>query len=137
MVGGVLLPRALASLRRLLRRQRRDTGAISSRGHALVAHGHGPPSYIAEHISRLGEVYCPEERPDGYICLAISEHRLAYPLFSAALAEVRPAGVQSTGYDNPRGGLRFRQSVAAFLSEHVAGRAGSASAQYARSRWCC
>jgi hypothetical protein len=45
-----------------------------------------------EHIMRLGHVYCAEERPRGYICLAISENRLAYPLYKEALAAVRPTG---------------------------------------------
>jgi len=74
---------------------------------------------------RLGATYCPETRPDGYICLAISENRLAFPLFRDALVNSRPEHISSTGYDNPRGGMRFRTAIASFLSEYVAKREGT------------
>jgi hypothetical protein len=80
--------------------------ALSERSAPLVS-GAGPPGYIAQHISRLPTAYAPGERPDGYICLAISEHKLAFPLLRTALAEVRAWrwSISTTGYDNPRGNL--------------------------------
>ena len=95
--------------------------SLSARGAPLVG-GHGPPGYIWEHIMNLGAMYCPKERPGGYICLAISENALAFPLFRDVLSGARPNDTRSTGYDNPRGGIRFRKAVADFLTEHVARR---------------
>ena len=99
---------------------------LSARGSVLAA-GHAPPCYIMEHIMRLGKTYCAQERPDGYICLSISENRLAYPLYHEVLAAGRPNDISSTGYDNPRGGVRIRKAVADFLSQHVARRPGGTS----------
>ena len=64
---------------------------LSLRGEGL-SKGPGPPGYIMQHILRLGDGYCAQERPGGYICLAISENRLAYPLYKEALATARPTG---------------------------------------------
>ena len=121
LAGGAAL--ALARLLASITRKAKMTqdGALSERGATLIQ-GEGPPCYIIEHILRLSEAYCPTERPDGYICLAISENKLAQPLFREELARARPDCISSTGYDNPRGGLRFRHAVAEFLSEHVAQR---------------
>ena len=93
---GAVLVWLFASQRAWARRKKpalaRAVGAcLSLRGQG-VAGGQGPSSYIMEHIMRLGHVYCAEERPRGYICLAISENRLAYPLYKEALAAVRPTG---------------------------------------------
>jgi len=82
---------AARSRARMRTRARAAGSCLSLRGEGL-SKGPGPPGYIWEHIMRLGDVYCPQERPGGYICLAISENRLAYPLYKEALAAARPTG---------------------------------------------
>jgi len=115
------------SRKRLHMTKKKGDSDLSARGAPLLD-GHGPPSYIMEHIMRLGEPFCAKERPEGYICLAISENRLAFPFLKEALSLVStPPHISTTCYDNPRGGQRFREATAAFLCEHV-GRSVNADA---------
>ena len=119
--GGGALALVLCLGRWARKRGGQRTTWLSARA-AQLGTATATPAYIWEHVMRLGDAYCAAERPDGYICLAISENRLAPPLFAHELVLARPGGLESTGYDNPRGGLRFRLALANFLSTHVAER---------------
>ena len=50
--------------RKRLHTNKKKGSDLSARGAPLVD-GHGPPSYIMEHIMRLGEPFCAKERPEG------------------------------------------------------------------------
>ncbi len=73
------------------------------------------PEYIAEHFARV-------TADDGYIGLAISENKLVWDLLEPMFNRDRRVEQRSAGYDVMVGSDQFRNSVAAFGSEHIWGR---------------
>ena len=95
------------------------TPPLSKRGDELVSSS-PMPEYIAEHFVRSATV-----EPDDdlrYIGLAISENKLVWDLLEPMFNRNRQVEQRSTGYDAMVGSEQFRDSVAAFASEHVWGR---------------
>jgi aspartate/methionine/tyrosine aminotransferase len=96
-----------------------ETPPLSTRGNELVSSS-PMPEYIAEHFVRSAAVEPDDDL--GYIGLAISENKLVWDLLEPMFNRNRQVEQRSTGYDTMVGSERFRDSVAAFASEHVWGR---------------
>ena len=78
------------------------------------------PEYIAEHFLRSTPI--DPEHEDRYIGLAISENKLVWDLLEPVLNRERHVEQRSVAYDATVGSEQFRESVAAFGSEHIWGR---------------
>nr|CRH04770.1 putative 1-aminocyclopropane-1-carboxylate synthase [Candidatus Magnetococcus massalia] len=79
--------------------------------------------YIQEHFKRQAKPWAEQERPDGYIGLAIAENRQIAPTVLASLERYRDAPVGVMGYDDTLNNRLFRTHLAQFMSRTFLGSA--------------
>lgn len=95
-------------------------GELSKRATKLAADSR-LEEYITAHFDRVDDLWHPDANPDGYIPMAIAENKLVWDLLEPRFARCRDLEHPSIGYDEMRGSLEFRRSLARFLGRTLFG----------------
>lgn len=77
--------------------------------------------YITAHFERVDDLWDAEANPDGYIPMAIAENKLVWDLLRPRFDECRDLEHRSIGYDDMRGSVDFRETLARFLGRKLFG----------------
>ncbi|MEL6761202.1 MAG: aminotransferase class I/II-fold pyridoxal phosphate-dependent enzyme, partial [Myxococcota bacterium] len=93
---------------------------LSSRGRALL--DGAMPEYVTEHFARSERPWHPQDEPRGYIGLCVAENVGVWDLLRPQVQRERRVEARHFGYDAMRGALSFRQRLAEFLGQRLAGR---------------
>lgn len=93
---------------------------LSIRGAALL--DGAMPEYITEHFARSLRPWHPQNDPEGYIGLCVAENVGVWDLLRPQVQRERRVEARRFGYDSMRGALSFRQRLAEFLGQRLAGR---------------
>jgi aspartate/methionine/tyrosine aminotransferase len=92
-----------------------DSGGVSERARRMVTESTIAP-YILEHIQRSAEPRDPD-----YLCLAVAENHLMWDIISEKANAVRNVGPSAFGYEDMRGSVALRATLARFLGDGLFG----------------
>jgi aspartate/methionine/tyrosine aminotransferase len=92
-----------------------DSGGVSERARRMVTESTIAP-YILEHIQRSTEPRDPD-----YLCLAVAENHLMWDIISEKANAVRNVGPSAFGYEDMRGSVALRATLARFLGDGLFG----------------
>ncbi|MEO1173485.1 MAG: aminotransferase class I/II-fold pyridoxal phosphate-dependent enzyme, partial [Myxococcota bacterium] len=93
---------------------------LSQRGARLVSGA--TPEYLLTHFERSSDRWDPKTNPNGYLGLCVAENGRVWDLIGPRVNRARTVPARAFAYDSMLGSTHFRERLAAFLGERLAGR---------------